>query len=404
MCRSEFSVKTLIPEIVTKRFSNMPTDTKAQGPLRGVKVLEFVGLGPAPFCAMLLSDLGAEVIRIDRPHAGGGGPAEILARGRRSAAFNLKSPDAVKACLKLIKNADIILEGYRPGVMERLGLGPEEALKANPALVYGRMTGWGQHGPLAHAAGHDLNYIALTGALDAIGSKDKPVPPVNVVGDFGGGSMYLAVGVLSALHHARATGEGQVVDAAIVDGAAHLMGAVHQLDAMGLWSQPRGENLLDGGAPFYDVYPCSDGAFVSIGALEAEFFQLLIDKLDLSDHPAMQAQYDAKTWPAMRQAFEDTFKAEPQSHWTALLDGTDCCFAPVLDTGHATEHPHMKARGVFVEVEGVRQAAPAPRFSRTPGAIQGAAPKPGEHTEDVLRDWGFSDAEIGTLKNAGGLG
>ncbi|HCR65725.1 MAG TPA: carnitine dehydratase [Oceanicaulis sp.] len=372
--------------------------------MRGVKVLEFVGLGPAPFCAMLLSDLGAEVIRIDRPHAGGGGPAEILARGRRSAAFNLKSPDAVKACLKLIKNADIILEGYRPGVMERLGLGPEVALKANPALVYGRMTGWGQHGPLAHAAGHDLNYIALTGALDAIGPKDKPVPPVNVVGDFGGGSMYLAVGVLSALHHARATGEGQVVDAAIVDGAAHLMGAVHQLDAMGLWNQPRGENLLDGGAPFYDVYPCADGAFVSIGALEAEFFQLLIDKLDLSDHPAMQAQYDAKTWPAMRQVFEETFKAEPQSHWTALLDGTDCCFAPVLDSGHATEHPHMKARGVFVEVEGVRQAAPAPRFSRTPGAIQGAAPKPGEHTEDVLRDWGFSDAEIGTLKNAGGLG
>ncbi len=404
MCRSEFSVKTLIPEIVTKRFSTMPTDTKAQGPLRGVKVLEFVGLGPAPFCAMLLSDLGAEVIRIDRPHAGGGGPAEILARGRRSAAFNLKSPDAVKACLKLMKKADIILEGYRPGVMERLGLGPEQALKANPALVYGRMTGWGQHGPLAHAAGHDLNYIALTGALDAIGPKEKPVPPVNVVGDFGGGSMYLAVGVLSALHHARATGEGQVVDAAIVDGAAHLMGAVHQLDAMGLWSQPRGENLLDGGAPFYDVYPCADGAFISIGALEAEFFLLLLDKLGLSDHPAMQAQYDAKTWPDMRRTFEDTFKAEPQSHWVSLLDGTDCCFAPVLDTQHATDHPHMKARGVFVEVEGVRQAAPAPRFSRTPGAIQGAAPKPGEHTEEVLHDWGFSDADITALKNAGGLG
>ncbi|WP_292983362.1 MULTISPECIES: CaiB/BaiF CoA-transferase family protein [unclassified Oceanicaulis] len=382
----------------------MLTDTKAQGPLRGVKVLEFVGLGPAPFCAMLLSDLGAEVVRIDRPHAGGGGPAEVLARGRRSAAFNLKSPGAVKACLSMMKSAHIVLEGYRPGVMERLGLGPEEALKANPALVYGRMTGWGQYGPLAHAAGHDLNYIALTGVLDAIGPKDKPVPPVNVVGDFGGGSMYLAVGVLAALHHARTTGEGQVVDAAIVDGAAHLMGAVHQLDAIGMWSQPRGENLLDGGAPFYDAYRCADDAFVSIGALEGEFFQLLIDKLGLSDHPAMQAQYDAKSWPAMRQTFEETFASQPQAHWIDLLDGTDACFAPVLDTKAAAENPHMKARGVFVEVEGVRQAAPAPRFSRTPGAIQSVAPVPGEHTETVLRDWGFSDAEIASLKNDGGLG
>ena len=382
----------------------MPTDTKAQGPLRGVKVLEFVGLGPAPFCAMMLSDLGAEVVRIDRPHAGGGGPAEVLARGRRSAAFNLKSDSAVKTCLKMMKGAHIVLEGYRPGVMERLGLGPEEALKANPALVYGRMTGWGQYGPLAHAAGHDLNYIALTGALDAIGPKDKPVPPVNVVGDFGGGSLYLAVGVLAAFHHARTTGEGQVVDAAIVDGAAHLMGAVHQLDAIGMWSQPRGENLLDGGAPFYDTYRCRDGAFVSIGALEGEFFQLLIEKLDLSDHPAMQAQYDARTWPDMRKTFEDIFASQPQAHWVSLLDGSDACFAPVLDTKAAAENPHMKARGVFVEVEGVRQAAPAPRFSRTPGAIQSVAPVPGEHTEAVLQDWGFSDAEIANLKNGGGLG
>lgn len=382
----------------------MPTPTKAQGPLRGVKVLEFVGLGPAPFCAMLLSDLGAEVVRIDRPHAGGGGPAEVLARGRRSAAFNLKSESAVKACLTLMKSAHIVLEGYRPGVMERLGLGPEAALKANPALVYGRMTGWGQHGPLAHAAGHDLNYIALTGALDAIGSREKPVPPVNVVGDFGGGSMYLAVGVLAALHHARNTGEGQVVDAAIVDGAAHLMGAVHQLDAIGMWSQPRGENLLDGGAPFYDTYRCADGAFVSIGALEGEFFQLLIDKMGLSDHPAMQAQYDAKSWPEMRKTFEEAFASQPQAHWVDLLDGTDACFAPVLDTKAAVENPHMKARGVFVDVEGVRQAAPAPRFSRTPGAIQGVAPVPGEHTEAVLQDWGFSDADIANLKNDGGLG
>jgi len=381
------------------------TDTKkTHGPLRGVKVLEFVGLGPAPFCAMLLSDLGAEVVRIDRPGAGGGGPAEVLARGRRSAAFNLKSPEAVKACLELMKSADIILEGYRPGVMERLGLGPEQALKANPKLVYGRMTGWGQHGPLAHAAGHDLNYIALTGALDAIGPKDKPVPPVNVVGDFGGGSMYLAVGVLAALNHARTTGEGQVVDAAIVDGTAHLMGAVHQLAAIGMWNQPRGENLLDGGAPFYDTYECADGKFISIGALEGEFYQLLIEKLALTETPAMQAQYDAKTWPEMRATFETTFKSKPQSHWIELLDGTDACFAPVLDTQAATTNAHMAAREVFVEVEGVTQAAPAPRFSRTPGAIQGPAPIPGEHTQSVLSDWGFSPSDINALKSSGALG
>lgn len=381
------------------------TDTKkAHGPLRGVKVLEFVGLGPAPFCAMLLSDLGADVVRIDRPGAGGGGPAEVLARGRRSAAFNLKSPEAVTACLNLMKQADIILEGYRPGVMERLGLGPTEAHKANPKLVYGRMTGWGQHGPLAHAAGHDLNYIALTGALDAIGSKEKPVPPVNVVGDFGGGSMYLAVGVLAALHHAKQTGEGQVVDAAIVDGTAHLMAAVHQLAAIGMWNQPRAQNLLDGGAPFYDTYECADGQFVSIGALEGEFYQLLIEKLGLIDNPAMHAQYDAKTWPEMRATFEAVFKSQPQSHWVALLDGTDACFAPVLNTQAAKDNPHMAAREVFVDVDGVTQAAPAPRFSKTPGAIQGPAPVPGTDTDDVLADWGFSASDISALKSSGALG
>ncbi len=378
--------------------------TKAQGPLHGVKVVEFVGLGPAPFCAMLLSDLGADIIRIDRPGAGGGGAAEVLARGRRSVGLNLKADGSVEACLKILKSADILLEGYRPGVMERLGLGPDVCLKANPKLVYGRMTGWGQHGPLAHAAGHDLNYIALTGALDGIGPQERPVPPLNVVGDFGGGSLYLAVGVLAALNHAKTTGEGQVVDAAIVDGTTHLMAAVHQLSAMGLWGQPRGQNLLDGGAPFYDCYECADGKFVSIAPLEAEFFALLIEKLGLKDHPAMQAQYDASTWPAMRETFETTFKAKTREEWCELLEGSDVCFAPVLNTAEAAEHAHMQARDAFTEIDGVRQSSAAPRFSRTPSGVQGAAPKPGEGGEAALGDWGFEKSEIDALKSAGILG
>lgn len=382
----------------------MVSPSQAQGPLRGVKVVEFVGLGPAPFCAMLLCDLGADVIRIDRPGAFGGGAEEVLARGRRSIGVDLKKDGAVEACLKLLKSADILLEGYRPGVMERLGLGPDVVRKANPQLVYGRMTGWGQHGPLAHAAGHDLNYIALTGALDAIGPKDKPVPPLNLVGDFGGGSLYLAVGVLAALHHARSSGEGQVVDAAIVDGATHLMGAIHQLAAMGMWDRPRGDNLLDGGAPFYDCYECADGTFVSIAPLEPEFFAVLLEKLGLSDHEAMQSQYDRATWPAMRQAFEDTFRRKSRADWCALLEGSDACFAPVLSTAEAAAHPHMTARDSFTGVDGVVQSAAAPRFSRTPGAVQGAGSKPGADSETILSDWGFSDAEIARLKKQGALG
>jgi len=382
----------------------MVSPSQAQGPLRGVKVVEFVGLGPAPFCAMLLSDLGADVIRIDRPGAFGGGAQEVLARGRRSIGVNLKKDGAVEACLKLLKSADILLEGYRPGVMERLGLGPDVVLKANPKLVYGRMTGWGQHGPLAHTAGHDLNYIALTGALDAIGPKQKPVPPLNLVGDFGGGSLYLAVGVLAAMHHARATGEGQVVDAAIVDGATHLMGAIHQLAAMGMWDRPRGDNLLDGGAPFYDCYECADGRFVSIAPLEPDFFSVLLEKLGLCEHEAMQSQYDRATWPAMREAFASTFKAEPRDHWTQLLEGTDACFAPVLTSDEAAAHPHMSARDSVSGIDGVVQSAPAPRFSRTPGALQGAGSKPGADTEAVLADWGFEDSAIAALKKDGAIG
>lgn len=377
---------------------------KAQGPLRGVKVVEFVGLGPAPFAAMLLSDLGADVIRIDRPGAHGGGPAEVLARGRRSVGVNLKNKDGVETCLKLLEQADILLEGYRPGVMERLGLGPEVVFQRNARLVYGRMTGWGQHGPLAHAAGHDLNYIALTGALHAIGPKDHPVPPLNVVGDFGGGSLYLAFGVLAALHHAKATGEGQVVDAAIVDGTVSLMSAIHQLSAMGMWTDTRGENLLDGGAPFYGCYECSDGKFVSIGPLEPEFYALLFDKLAIAEEPATKNPYDSATWPQLRTLLAATFKTKTRDEWTEILEGTDCCFAPVMSPSEAAQHPHLAARGSFETVEGVSQSAPAPRFSRTPGQIQGPAPKPGADSEAVLADWGFSSSQIDSLRSAGAIG
>ena len=375
-----------------------------EGPLQGVKVVEFVGLGPAPFAAMLMSDLGAEVIRIDRPGAQGGGAAEVLARGRRSAGFDLKKPEAVEACLRLIEGAEILLEGYRPGVMERLGLGPDVCLKRNPRLVYGRMTGWGQHGPLAHAAGHDIAYLALTGALDAIGTKQTPVPPINLVGDFGGGSLYLAFGCLAALTHARATGEGQVVDAAIVDGAASLMGAVHQLAAMGLWSTKRGDNLLDGGAPFYGVYECRDGKFAAIGSLEPEFYALFLQKLGLEGDADMKNAYDRSKWDYQRETLAAAFKARTRDEWAEILEGTDACFAPVLDIEEAPKHPHMAERGVFTEVDGVTQAAPAPRFSRTPGAIQSAAARPGADTEAVLSDWGFSEQEIAELDEAGALG
>lgn len=376
---------------------------KAHGPLRGVKVVEFVGLGPAPFCAMLLSDLGADVIRIDRPGAGGGGAAEVLARGRRSVGVNLKSAEGVETCLTLLEQADILLEGYRPGVMERLGLGPDIVLARNARLVYGRMTGWGQYGPLAHAAGHDLNYIALTGALDSIGPKSHPVPPLNVVGDFGGGSLYLALGVLAALTHARQTGEGQVVDAAIVDGTVSLLGAVHQLSALGLWSGERGENLLDGGAPFYGCYECSDGKFVSIGPLEPEFYQLLFEKLGIGDQPVTANPYDPACWPELRALLERTFKTRSRAEWTQTLEGTDCCFAPVLSIEEARDHPHLQARGSFEEVDGVPQSAPAPRFSRTPGKIQGPAPRPGADSRDVLADWGFDAQKIEALMSSGAV-
>jgi alpha-methylacyl-CoA racemase len=346
-----------------------------QGPLSGVRVLEFAGIGPAPFCGMLLSDLGADVLRIDRPGGNQGGaplpPARYdpMSRGRRSVAVDLKQPQVVEACLCLLDRAEIAIEGFRPGVMERLGLGPAPAISRNPKLVYGRMTGWGQTGPLAMTAGHDLNYISITGALHAIGPREKPVPPVNVVGDFGGGALYLAFGVVSALLHARATGVGQVVDAAASDGAASLMTSLYGVHAAGRWSHERASNRLDGGAHYYDTYRCADDKWVSVATIEPKFYALLLEKTGLDD-PGLSAMSDRSQWAPMRERLAAIFARKSQAEWCRIMQGVDACFAPVLDLDEAPRHPHNVARETFVEIDGVIQPAPAPRFSRTPGAIQ----------------------------------
>lgn len=374
----------------------------AQGPLSGLKVLEFAGLGPAPFCGMLLSDLGAEVVRIDRKGKGWDSPTDVTARGRRSVALDLKSPAAVEACLTLMESADAVFEGFRPGVMERLGLGPDPALAHNPRLVYGRMTGWGQTGPYAQAAGHDINYIAITGALAAIGPADKPTPPLNLVGDFGGGALYLALGLLAGVIHARQTGQGQVIDCAMSDGAASLMAMFYGFRAAGLWGEGRAANLLDGGAHFYDTYRCADGQWISIGAIEPRFYQLLLEKTGITD-PQFQRQMDPAAWPQLRDKLAARFALKTRDDWCALLDGTDVCFAPVLDMGEAPAHPHNLARSTFVELAGVTQPAPAPRFSATPGAIQGPPPKIGADNDRALADWGFSAEAIAALRAEGAL-
>jgi alpha-methylacyl-CoA racemase len=374
----------------------------AQGPLSGLKVLEFAGLGPAPFCGMLLSDLGAAVIRIARKGPGRDSPADVTARGRRSVALDLKSPAAVETCLKLMESADGLIEGFRPGVMERLGLGPDIALARNPRLVYGRMTGWGQTGPYAQAAGHDLNYIAITGALAAIGTQDKPVPPLNLVGDFGGGALYLAFGLLAGVIHARATGQGQVIDCAMSDGAASLMAMFYGFKASGMWGQARRSNLLDGGAHFYDTYACADGKWISIGSIEPQFYRLLLEKTGITD-PRFQHQMSREDWPELREKLAAVIATRTRDDWCALMDGTDVCFAPVLTMDEAPTHPHNAARQTFVEVAGVTQPAPAPRFSATPGAIQGPPPKIGADNDGALADWGFSAEAIAKLKEQGAL-
>lgn len=360
----------------------------AEGPLKGIRVLEFTGLGPAPFCAMLLSDLGADVIAVDR--AGAPAPAADLVtrRGRLHLPLDLKSPDDNRLCLDLFERAEIVLEGFRPGVMERLGLGPDVALARNPALVYGRMTGWGQSGPYARMAGHDINYVAITGALHAIGPAERPVPPLNLVGDFGGGALYLAMGVLAALLHARETGEGQVVDAAISDGAASLMAMLYGYLGGGRWRDAREANRLDGGAHFYGTYRCADGEWIAIGAIEPQFYAELLERLEISDAD-FDAQLDSRRWPLLRDKLQSRFAERTRAQWCALFEGTDVCFAPVLSMTEAPSHPHNRARQAFVTRDGIAQPAPAPRFGATPGMIQAGASGDDE-VADRLSRWGVA--------------
>ena len=378
------------------------------GPLRGFRVLEMASEGPVSFCAMLLADLGADVVRVDRPAGSvppdGRPPRDaVLGRGRRSVAVDLKHPDGAAAVLAMAERADAFLEGYRPGVAERLGLGPDACLARNPRLVYGRATGYGQSGPLAQAAGHDINYIALSGLLSAVGRAGQPpTPPLAVAGDFGGGGAFLAVGVLAALLEAQRSGQGQVVDAAAVDGAAALMGVFLGLHSTGDWSDERGTNLLDSGAPFYDCYETADGEYVAVGALEPKFFATLVDRLGLAGED-LPAQYDRHGWPQLRKRLAETFMTRTRQEWCDLLEGTDACFAPVLRLGEAPQHPHNVERATFVERDGIVHPAPAPRLSRTPGAIAGPAPRPGQHTVGALADWGFDPAEIDGLRAAGAI-
>jgi alpha-methylacyl-CoA racemase len=374
----------------------------AKGPLDGVKVVEFAGIGPGPFCGMLLSDLGADVVRIDRKGGGRGSKFDITSRGRRSVALDLKKPEAVEACLKLFEGADALIEGFRPGVMERLGIGPDVALKRNPKLVYGRMTGWGQFGPYATAAGHDMNYIAITGALHAIGTAEKPIPPLNLVGDFGGGALYLAFGLLAGVIQARATGTGQVVDVAMSDGAASLMSMFYGFNATGTWKDERRKNLLDGGAHFYDTYQTKDDKWVSIGSIEPQFYALLLEKTGVSAGE-FEAQQDRDGWDNLRNKLAVVFKTKTRDEWDAIMGGTDVCFGPVLTLEEAPKHPHNVARKTFVELDGVIQPAPAPRFSATPGEIQSGPPAIGGDNDKALGDWGFSGGEIDKLKTAGAL-
>ncbi len=350
------------------------------GPLSGLKVIEMPAIGPVPFCGMLLADLGADVLRLQRLGESGLGlpiepKFELLARGKRSLRVDLKHPAGIAMVLDLFAKADVVLEGFRPGVMERLGLGPDVALARNPGLVYGRMTGWGQDGPLAQAAGHDINYIALTGALGAIGEKGgKPVPPLNLVGDFGGGSLYLAMGLLAALYERQQSGQGQVVDAAMVDGAASLMTMFYGMRAAGMWQAERGINVLDTGAPWYGSYECADGDYICIGSIETKFYAELLEKLGL-DAKILPRQHDRARWGELQAAFGAAFRTRTRAEWCSIMEGSDICFAPVLNLDEAPQHPHMQARQTFVAPNGVTQPAPAPRFSRTPGAIRPAAPE-----------------------------
>ena len=377
------------------------------GPLSGVKVVEIAGIGPGPFAAMMLADMGADVVRVDRAQTVTGNfdrqNLEILNRGRRSIGVDLKNPEGVETVMKLVEQADALIEGFRPGVADRLGIGPDACLARNPKLVYGRMTGWGQDGPYAQAAGHDINYIALAGALGHFGRAGaKPTPPINLVGDFGGGGMLMAFGVACALVESARSGQGQVIDAAMVDGAAALMAMVWGFQALGIWG-PAGTNVLDSGAPFYDTYETSDGKFISLGSLEPQFYAELVTRLGLTDELELAGQMNQTTWADQREKFTALFLTKTRDEWCEVLEMTDVCFAPVLTMTEAAEHPHLKARNTIVEDHGVMQPAPAPRFSRTPGSIQRPPAWPGQHTDELLADWGFGADEVSKLRASGAI-
>ncbi len=385
------------------------------GPLAGCRIIELAGIGPGPFAAMMLSDMGAEVLRVDRadavaddPTAPGAAPLwDVNARGRRSVGVDLKQPEGRDLVLRLVERADGLIEGFRPGVAERLGFGPDDCLARRPALVYGRMTGWGQTGPLAQAAGRDINYVALSGTLSMIGrAGEPPVPPLNLVGDFGGGGLLLAFGMVCALLEASRSGQGQVVDAAMVDGAALLAGMMHGLRADGQWGE-RGTNLLDTGAWFYEVYETADGGFVSVGPIDERSCGELLRLTGLADDVdgggPVPDQGDRSTWPAMKERLAAVFRTRTRDEWCEVLEGTDACFAPVLGPDEAPDHPQLRDRGTFCEVGSVVQPAPAPRLSRTPPAVQGPPPAPGEHTDAALADWGLAPDELATLHATGAI-
>ena len=378
------------------------------GPLTGYRIIEIAGIGPGPFSAMMLAEMGAEVVRVDRAQAVVGGDAaqpsrDLLNRGRRSIGVDLKHPDGAETVLKLVERADALVEGFRPGVAERLGIGPDVCLARNPRLVYGRMTGWGQDGPYASTSGHDIIDIALSGTLAAVGRKgDAPVPPLNLVGDFGGGGMLMAYGIVCGLLETQRSGKGQIIDAAMVDGSALLATMIYGLRASGAWQDERGTNVLDTGAWFYEVYETADGEYVSFGSLEPQFFSELTRLTGLAEE-ALPQQMDRSSWPAMKQRLAAIVKTKTRDEWCRLMEGTDACFAPVLGLGEAPSHRHNDLRGTFTEVAGVIQPAPAPRFSRTPGAITMPPPHAGQHTAEVLTDWGFSPADVAKLAETGAI-
>ena len=379
------------------------------GPLHGVRILEIAGIGPGPFAAMMLADMGAEVVRVDRVQAvrdDATGPHwDVMLRGRRNVALDLKHDDGVETLLSLVERADVVIEGFRPGVMERLGVGPEVCLARNPKLVFGRMTGWGQEGPYASSAGHDINYIALAGALAHFGrAGEPPTPPLNMVGDFGGGGMLLAFGVVCALLEAQRSGKGQVIDAAMVDGSAVLMSMFWAYRNVGMFDEhARGVSLLDTGAHFYDVFECADGEWVSVGSIEPQFYALLLEKTGLTGNPEFTNQMDKTQWPTLKRKLAEVFKTKTQSQWNEIMEGTDVCYAPVLRMGEAAQHPHNVARNTFIEVAGVTQPAPAPRYSRTTTDLPTAPAHAGQHTRAVLGDWGVDAVRIDTLIASGAI-